>query len=136
LILLRTVFTTSVIDLGHSLSEEHLEAMRLSDVIALVVRLDVPALRQARQFLRQCTEKGVPRDRVRAIANRYGQRGQIAWKKAEEALGVPFTNYIPDDSGKLNQALNHGQPVVRYSRFAGITRRFAKLADQLNGRAG
>jgi pilus assembly protein CpaE len=134
-ILLRTMYAATVLDLGHSLSEEHCEAMRLSDLIAVVVRLDVPALRQARQFLRQCTEKGVPRDRLRLIANRYGQRGQIAWRKAEEAVGASFADYIPDDSGKLNQALNHGQPVVRYSRFAGITRRFAKLANQLNGRA-
>src|SRR5262249_24112375 len=35
-ILLRTLYATSVLDLGHSLSEEHLEAMRLSDLIALV----------------------------------------------------------------------------------------------------
>jgi pilus assembly protein CpaE len=134
-ILLHSLYAVSVLDLGHSLSDEHCEAMRLSDIIAVVLRLDVPALRQARQFLRQCAEKGVPRDRIRLIANRYGQRGQVAWKKAEEAVGAPFADYIPEDSGKLNQALNHGQPVVRYSRFAGITRRFAKLANQLNGRA-
>src|SRR5262249_49584298 len=91
IILLRTMFSKAVLDLGHTLGEEHYEAMRLSDSVALVVRLDVPALRQARQLLRQCTDRGVPRDRIRLVANRYGQKGQLGWKKAEEALGAKFT---------------------------------------------
>jgi len=133
-ILMRTVYGVGVLDLGHLLGEEHFEAMRLSDVVLLVLRLDVPALRQARKFVRLCGERGVPRERLHLVANRYGQRGQIAWKKAQEAIGMPLADYIPDDSGKMNHALNQGQPVVRVSRFGSITRRFGKLAHNLNGK--
>jgi pilus assembly protein CpaE len=133
LILLRSTYSAAVLDLGHAFGEEHFEAMRLCDAVAVVVRLDVPALRQTRKLLRLCAERGVPRDRIRLVANRYGQSGQIAWKKAEEAVGAPFAEYLPDDSGKLNQALNQGQPLVRASRHGSLARRFAKLAKQLNG---
>src|SRR5262249_33707610 len=128
IILLRSIFDKAVLDLGHTLTEEHYEAMKLSDRVALVVRLDVPALRHARQLLKQCTRRGIPAERIGLVANRYGQTGQWSWKKAEEALGAKFTNYLPDDSAKLNKALNKGQPVVRSSPHSGITRRFYKLA--------
>jgi pilus assembly protein CpaE len=132
-ILMRTMFMATVLDLGHILSDEHYEAMRLCDRVAIVVRLDVPGLRQARRLMQLCTEHGVPKERLRPVANRYGQKGQIAWKKAEEALGTKFLEYIPEDSAKLNQALNLGQPLVRASRHANISRRFTKLAHSLNG---
>jgi pilus assembly protein CpaE len=133
-ILLRTIFAVSVLDLGHTLGEEQHEAMRLCDVVAVVVRLDVPALRQARRLVRLLEERGIPKDRIRLVANRYGQRGLVNWRKAEEAVGAPFAEYVPDDSGKVNSALNQGQPLVRATRYAGISRRFFKLATQLNGR--
>ena len=133
-ILLRTTFEVSVLDLGHVLGEEQVEALRVCEYVVVVVRLDVPAIRQARRFLRLLGERGVPHDRLRLVANRYGQSGQIAWKKAEEALGEKFAQWITDDSGKLNSALNQGLPLVKVSRYAGITRRFSKLAELLNGK--
>jgi pilus assembly protein CpaE len=133
LILMRTMYSAVVLDLGHLCNEEHYEAMRLCDLVAVVVRLDVPALRQTRRFLRICGDQGVPANRIRLVANRYGQKGQVGWKKAEEAVGAKFAEYIPEDSGKLNNALNKGLPLVRLNRHGSISRRLYKLARQLNG---
>jgi len=44
-ILLRTTYEFSVLDLGHTLGEEQVEALRVCDYVLLVVRLDVPAIR-------------------------------------------------------------------------------------------
>jgi pilus assembly protein CpaE len=134
LILLRTVYTVSVLDLGHDLGEEHFEAMRLCDTIVVVVRLDVPALKHARRLTQELEKRGVPRERLQLVANRYGEKGQVPWKNAEEAVGGKFAGWITHDPGRVNSALNQGQPVVKASGFAGITRRFVKLADQLNGK--
>jgi pilus assembly protein CpaE len=134
-LLLKTIYRPVVLDVGHVLGEEQYQALRLCDVIALVVRLDVPGLRQARRLLRGLEEQGVARACVRLVANRYGQKGQLGWKKAEEALGASFTEYLPDDSGKLNHALNKGVPLVSASRHSSIARRFAKLAHSLNGKS-
>jgi pilus assembly protein CpaE len=133
-LLLKTMYRPVVLDVGHVLGEEQYQALKLCDVVALVVRLDVPGLRQARRLMRDLEEKGVARDRIRLVANRYGQKGQLGWKKAEEALGASFTEYLPEDSGKLNNALNKGIPLVSASRHSSIARRFAKLAHQLNGK--
>jgi pilus assembly protein CpaE len=132
-VLLRALMARSVLDLGHLLGEEHYEAMRLSDQVAVVVRLDAPALRQARRLLQELADRGIPREAVQLVANRYGQAGQIGWRKAEEVLGASFAEYIPEDSGKLNRSLFQGRPVVRFSPGAGISRRLSRLAKRLAG---
>jgi pilus assembly protein CpaE len=134
-LLMRAMYRAAVLDLGSRLGPEHYEAMRLSDEVVVVVRMDVPALRQTRRFLKQLEEQGVPAERVRLVANRYGQSGQISWKKAEECVGAKFAEYVPEDSARLNHALNHGQPAVRVSRYGRLARRFARLAKLLNGQA-
>jgi pilus assembly protein CpaE len=134
-ILLRTIYAVSVLDLGHDLGEEHYEALRLCDFVIVVVRLDVPALKHARRLAQELEKRGVPRDRIQLVANRYGQRGQVPWKPAEEAVGGKFAGWIVEDPGRVNSALNQGQPVVKASSYSSITRLFFKLAEQLNGKA-
>jgi pilus assembly protein CpaE len=133
-ILLRTIYAVSVLDLGHDLDEEHYEALRLCDSVVVVVRLDVPGLKHARRFVQELETRGVPRGRICLLANRYGQKGQVPWKNAEEALGSKFMGWITDDPGRINAAVNQGQPLVLASSYSGITRRFYKLVQQLNGK--
>ena len=134
-LLMKSNFAASVLDLGHLMGDEHFEAMKVCDSIVVVVRLDVPSLRQARRFLRLLSERGLPRERICLVANRYGQRGQIAWKKAEEALGAKFAEYVPENCAALNYALNQGQPLPRARRHCSVVRRIGKLAAMLNGRS-
>jgi Flp pilus assembly CpaE family ATPase len=111
-----------------------MEAVKVAEAVLLVVRLDVPALRLSRKLIRHLRDQGVPEASIRPVANRYGQKRQVAYKKAEEALGTTFATWIPDDPGAVNHALNYGQPLVQTARRAGITKRFSLLAQQLNGR--
>ena len=76
-ILLRTIYKYSIIDLGHDLEEEHYEALRLCDAVAVVVRLDVPALKHARRLVQELEKRGIPKERIRLVANRYGEKGQV-----------------------------------------------------------
>ncbi|MCS6850442.1 MAG: hypothetical protein NZ700_04650 [Gemmataceae bacterium] len=133
LVLLRTMADRTVLDLGHSLDPARLQALKLAETVLLVVPLDVPSLRLNRRFLQKLQELGLPREKVRLVANRYGQRRQFDWRKAQETLGLPFLEWIPDDVARVNHALNQGQPLVCSARWASITRHFDKLASSLNG---
>ncbi len=132
-ILLRSMFDFTIVDLGHHLDETRASVLALADKVIVVLRLDVPAVRLSQQFLRQLTDQGVATESVVLIVNRYGQRRQFSWKKAQQALGLSVAEWIPDDPARLNQAVNFGQPLVQFARSAAITRRFARLARQLNG---
>jgi pilus assembly protein CpaE len=131
--LLRAMFGYTVLDLGHSLDGSRLEAMGQAERVVVVLRLDVPGLRLARQFIRHLSDQEVPRTKLRLVANRHGQKQQIQRKQAEEVLGLSIHDLIPDDPGTVNRSLNHGTPLVRVARRAAITRSFDVLAVQLNG---
>jgi pilus assembly protein CpaE len=134
-LLLRTLYKAAVLDLGSRMGPEHYEALRLCDAAVIVVRLDVPGLRQTRRFVKQLEDQGVPESRLRLVANRFGQGGQVPWKKAEEAIGAKFAAFLPEDGARLNHALNQGRPAVRVSRYGRFARRFARLAVLLNGKS-
>jgi pilus assembly protein CpaE len=135
LLLLKVLYNYVVLDLGHLTDDSIVEALGLSEQVVLALRLDVPSLRLTRRLVHELGQRGLSPERVRLVANRYGQRKQVGWKEAEKAIGLPIVEYIPDDSTNLNAALNQGIPLLRLARRAGITRTFDKLASRLNGQA-
>jgi pilus assembly protein CpaE len=135
LTLLKAVMPVTILDCGHYLDAGLIRALALCELVLMPVRLDVPSLRLTRKRLKQLVEEqGVPADRIHLLANRYGQRKQIALKQAEETLGRPILETIPDDPGPLNEAVNQGVPLIRAARRAAITRSFDKLMARLEGK--
>lgn len=136
LLLLKSMFDYVVVDLGHVLEPGAMEAMQLAEKVVIVTRFDVPALRLTRQYLQQLVSRGLARDKLHLVANRYGQARQVDWKQAEQALSLPIQEYIPDDVVTMNKSVNTGVPLVQTARRATITKQFGKLAHSLNGRLG
>jgi pilus assembly protein CpaE len=130
-VLFRTMFDEVVLDLGHGGYGAGLEAMKLAEAVLVLVRLDVPGLRMARRYLRLLVEEGLDGGKLRVVASRYGQSGQLDWRKAEEALGSKVLEWLPEDPASVNLALNRGRPLVQAARRAKLTRAFDKLANHL-----
>jgi pilus assembly protein CpaE len=133
-LLLRTLYDWTVLDLGHSAHAAAVEAMLLADAVVVVTRLDVPALRLTRRYLKELSERGIPKDRMQVVANFYGQRRQIAWKQAQESLGTAVAVWLPDDPASMNQSLNQGQPLMKMAPGVKLSKRIGELAQQLNGK--
>lgn len=133
LVLLQTMFDYTVIDLGHQLDAPRQEALLMAQRVVLVLNLDVPSLRLSRQFVRHVMEAGVPAERFHLVANRYGQRRQFPWRRAQESLGMTVQEWVPDDPARVNDALNHGQTVLQAFRRSAVARSFERLARQLGG---
>jgi pilus assembly protein CpaE len=132
--LFKALYDYAVFDLGHgAIGPGTHQVLRAAQSVVIVVRLDVPSLRLTKLYLNKLEQIGVPQEAIYLVANRYGQRRQLPWKKAEEVLGLPVQVWVPDDPATLNLALNHGTPLVLTSRRARITRRFDQMAKSLNG---
>jgi pilus assembly protein CpaE len=128
-----SAFPYVVVDLDHSFHEEQTIALRQADVVLLVLRLDFTSLRNCRRTLEHLEQIGVEREKVRLVVNRYGQPKEIAASKAEEALGLKVTHYIPDDPKTVNRANNNGVPLIVEAPAARISRNIVKLAASVNG---
>jgi len=134
LVLARSSFPYVLIDLDHSFRGEQVEVLREADVILLVLRLDFASLRNARRTIEHLERRGVVRNRVRLVVNRYGQPKEVPFAKAEEALGMKIFHYVPDDPKSVNRANNNGVPVVLETPRAAVSRSLIKLATGVNGR--
>jgi pilus assembly protein CpaE len=129
----RQLFPYVVVDLDDSFHSEQTQTLRQSDVILLVLRLDFTALRNTQRTLEHLRQLQIHRDRVRVVANRYGQPQELPAGKAEEALSIKIAHYIPDDPKTINRANNNGIPAVLYAPTAKVSRSVYQLAASVNG---
>ena len=120
-----------VADLSHSFLETMAPVLVEADQILLVLRLDFTSLRNTRRVLEHLEQNGVPRDRVRAVANRFGRAGELTASEAQAALGFQISHYILEDPKNVNRANNQGIPVVKYAPSAKVSRQLTELALSL-----
>jgi pilus assembly protein CpaE len=130
----KLMFPYVVVDLDHSFSAAQVAAIRQADLILVVLRLDFASLRNARRTLEYLEKLNIGRDRIQVVVNRYGQPKEVPYAKAEEALGLKISHYIPDDPKTVNRANNDGVPLVIESPSTKVSRSLMKLAASVNGK--
>jgi pilus assembly protein CpaE len=95
--LLKATYGYAVADMGHDFVSD--SALALADRVVVVTRLDIPTLKLTRRFIAKLQSEGCTTEKLRIVVNRFGQTGQVSWKQAEEALGMPLVSEpVPDDS--------------------------------------
>jgi len=127
-ILLRRMYPLVVVDLGHVLSEDHVEAMQQSNLVGLVVRADVPGLRRAHWAMEALTQMGLDHHRFRLVLNGYGGRVQVKQAKVEAALGMKVSWTLPENAALVTRARNQGVPLSQLSSLARINSSFVGFA--------
>jgi pilus assembly protein CpaE len=133
LTLARAAFPYVVTDLDPSFAEAQTLALRQSEAILLVFRLDFTSLRNAHQTLAHLEHLGIGAERVKLVANRYGQPKELPAAKVEEALGMKIFHYVPEDSKTVNWANNNGIPAVLGAPRARVCKSIYRLAAGVNG---
>jgi pilus assembly protein CpaE len=128
----RSEFRHVVIDLDNVVSDEQQEAIWQSELLLLVVRPDYTSLRNVRRTLDHLRSLGVAADKVRVIANRIGERGQLSMAQLEEGLGQSVMVKLPDEPARVNAAVNAGVPIVLQCPRARVSRQIAALAEALS----
>lgn len=131
LLMARRLFAHVVVDLEDCFHQEQLLTLRQASMVLLVSRLDFTSMRNMRRILEQLRDEGIGLDRVRLVANRYGQPGELPAHEAEEALGGKLAYYIPDDPKSVNKANNAGIPVVVHSPSAKVSQALSQLARSM-----
>jgi pilus assembly protein CpaE len=129
--LARSAFPYIAVDLERDLDEAQLAAVHETDLILLMLRLDIASLRGARRMLDALWQAGVSEDRVRVVASRFGQAKELPLNKVEQALGVSIPFRIPDAPADVNAAVNKGVPVVLDRPRSRVSKSFAKLATAI-----
>ncbi len=117
-----------VVDLGHLLSEDQVEAMQQSNLVGLVVRADVPGLRRVHWVLQALTEMGLNHHRFKLVLNGYGGPEQVKQAKVEAALDMKVSWTLPENAALITRARNQGVPLLGLSSLARIQSSFTAFA--------
>ncbi len=128
---LREHYDCTVVDTGYANLESTLAAMDYSDLILVVVGMDLPRLRDGKLYLKNLMAANYPRERIRVVVNRAGGSKEISSSEVESILEFPVLAQIPSDDGLVGSSVNLGQPFVAASPHKPLSKTISALAEEL-----
>jgi pilus assembly protein CpaE len=130
--LLRAAYSTVVIDTSKGLQSSDFSAFELSDVILVVVQLDLLCLRNTARLLGLFREYEGLVERVKLVVNRSDSwECQINPKKAEEILKMPISWSIPNSAKAFHEARLKGAPLSEVAKGSRPHHVFLEMARAL-----
>jgi pilus assembly protein CpaE len=108
---LRDHFDYVIVDTPPAFDDHVLSAFDLSDVVALIATLDIPALKNLKLTLETMDLLNYPRDRWRIILNRADSKVGLAIGEVEKSLRATISAQLPS-SRDVPAAINRGVPIV------------------------
>lgn len=109
--LLREHFDYVVVDTPPAFDDQVLAAFDLSDVVALLATLDIPALKNLKLTLETMDLLNYPRERWRVVLNRADSKVGLSISEVEKTLRTSISVQIPS-SRDVPAAINRGVPIV------------------------
>ena len=88
-------FDYVIVDTPPAFADHVLSAFDLSDVVALIATLDIPALKNLKLTLETMDLLNYPRDRWRIVLNRADSKVGLAIGEVEKSLRAPISAQIP-----------------------------------------
>ena len=133
--MLRASFDTVVIDTSKGLQSSDFTAFEMSDVILVVIQLEMLCLRNTARLIGLFREFDGLADRVKLIANRSRSSGpEISQKKAEETLKMPISWEIPNAFRIFQDArikgASLGDDCQKFAASPGFSRNCPRIASE------
>jgi pilus assembly protein CpaE len=101
-----------VIDTRPGFDDLNLSMYDLSDLLMLVVTMDMAAIKDAKQFLEIADLLGYSSSRVRVVLNRSNTQSGIPAAEIGESLRRDLVAEIPEELGPVLRSINEGVPLV------------------------
>ena len=109
--MLKRMFDYVVIDTAPFLDEPVLSILERSDVVLLVVDMDLPAVKNAKLALDTLKLIKFPFEKIKLILNRVNSKARLDIHELERSLGLEVQAAVSSDK-LVPRAVNEGEPVV------------------------
>ena len=127
--MLKRMFDYIVIDTAPFLDEPVLSILERSDVVLLVVDMDLPSVKNAKLALDTLRLIKFPFEKIKLVLNRVNSKARLDIDELERSLGLEVQAAVSSDK-LVPRAVNEGEPVVSLyprSRVARDLRSVARL---------
>ena len=127
------MFDVVIVDTRPGFDDLNLGIFDASDIIMLVVTMDMTSIKDARQFLEVTELLGYPAERVRLLLNRVNTYSGIPAEEIGDSLRRPLWAQIPDDPGPVLRSINEGVPMVESAPDSKAAVELKRVARELLG---
>jgi pilus assembly protein CpaE len=125
--MLKQRFDYIVVDTAPAFDDHVLKAFDHTDLLLLLLTLDVPAVKAAKIALETLDLINYPRDRVRLILNRADSKVGLGGFEVEKALGAKVMASIPS-AREVPASINRGEPITTAHPRHPVTQALEELA--------
>lgn len=106
------MFDYIVVDTHPGFDDLNLVVYDISNVMLLLVTMEMTAIKDARQFLEIAELLGYSGERIRIVLNRSNTFSGIPSEEIGESLRRPLWLQLPDEPGPVLRSVNEGVPIV------------------------
>jgi pilus assembly protein CpaE len=128
---LRTTHDLIVVDAWPWLHDTTLAFLDQSDVILVMLSLEITSIKDSRQFLAVVEQLGYEHSKVRLLLNRADAAYGIRAQDAERSIGRRIQHTVVSDGRTVVTSLNRGQPFVLATPQAKVSQDVLRLARSL-----
>lgn len=127
---LATMFDYVIIDTRPGFDDLNLSLYDISDLLLLVVTMDMAAIKDARQFLEITDLLEYDRERVRIVLNRTNTYSGIPAPEIGDSLKRELWAQILDEPGPVLRSINEGVPLVTSSNDSKVGAEIRRLVGE------
>jgi pilus assembly protein CpaE len=128
LAILKQRFDFVIVDTPPAFDDHVLQALDASDLLLLLLTLDIPALKNAKVTLETLELLNFPREKCRLVLNRADSKVGLTVDEVETTLKSKISGSIPS-SREVPASINRGQPIVTSAPRSSVSETLNKLAQ-------
>lgn len=129
---LRASYDYVFVDTWPSFQDTMLSVLDLSEVILVILTLELPAIKNVKLFLDVSDALGYPPEKVLLVLNRADSNGGIRASDVETSLRRTISASIASDGRLVTYALNQGVPFVLSAKNSSVSKSLYDLARILS----
>jgi len=128
---LKGIFDYVVVDCGGQLAGCTMAILENANLTLFTMVLSLPTIKTAKRYLTAMERKGIRKDRLRLVVNRYMPKADIQIKDAERVLGQKVFTTVPNDYEDIISSINKGIPLVKLMPRSPASKAFENLVSLL-----
>ncbi|MBI5393929.1 MAG: SUMF1/EgtB/PvdO family nonheme iron enzyme [Verrucomicrobia bacterium] len=138
LAVLRDQFRFTIVDMAAPGSDVTDAALDFSDLILLVVGMDLPRLQAARRYVQHLIENNCPREKIFPVLNDFlPNSAMLRTEEAESVLELPVALRVPYGGDLVSASINLGKPFVLTAPQKPVSRAVFTILEKIGaGKAG
>jgi len=127
------IYNYIILDTPSILNDVLLQALDQSDLILLLLTLELPTVKSGKLMLEVMESLKFPKEKIKIVMNRDNPKAGINSKEVEEALKYPIVGVIPSEGKAAIPSINTGKPFYIAQPGLPISKAIITLAKIVTG---